>query len=359
MSNQEAMFSPQENRPHEQNNTDPREQPPEQRPWREETPGIGQDSYEAGYSGTRPDREWMSEEGEKLRPSLSQPAAAWQWIVGAIVVLALAAVLWSLINFILGFIFLLLGLAVAVLAVNQLIARKIVMPPRIFPLDGRPALVIRNPAGSLRIHSGVTNTIEVVATKYVNGWFGNLEEEAIDCAQDGNTIRVTTNGSYYRWLPLGGLRSVTFDITVPQHCDIQVQGNAGTIQIEGVQGQVKVGTSTGTIHVQQTTLEGQSHLTTNAGTIHAQQTTLKGQVNFHTNAGTIYFAGALDPRGEYRLETSMGTVDMVIPRDSSFTLTATVLGTITNEFGSTLVGPAPHARLELKSNLGTVSVRKG
>lgn len=134
-------------------------------------------------------------------------------------------------------------------------------------MEGKPTLVIRNPAGSLRIHSGMTNTVEIMATKYVSGWFVNMDERAIDYMQDGNTIRVMTDGSYYRWLPMGGLRGITFDITVPQHCDIEIQGNASTLRIEGVHGQVQAGTSAGTIDVKQSTLEGQSHLTTNAGTI--------------------------------------------------------------------------------------------
>ena len=360
MNNQESMFSPQENRPREQRNTDPREQPYKQQSWQEEAPDRSQDSYEEGYRGAIPETDWISTKGEKLRPPPPRAGAAWQWIIGAIIVLALAAVLWALISFILGFILLLLGVALVALAVNQLIVRKVVMPPRIFQLDGQPALVIRNPAGSLRVHSGTTNTVEVVATKYISGWFGNLVAESIGYVQDGNTIRVATDGSYYRWLPLGGLRGVTFDITVPPHCDIQVQGSAGTIQIEGVNGQIKAETSAGTINVEQATLEGQSFLTTRAGTIHVEETMLKGQVNFSTNAGTIYFEGALDPQGAYCLETSMGTVDVIIPPDSSFALTATTaLGTLTNEFGSTLVGPAPNARLELRSSLGTVTVRKG
>ena len=266
--------------------------------------------------------------------------------------LVLAAVLWSLINFILGFIFLVLGVAAAAVAISQFSVRRIAMPPRIFMLQGRPALVIRNPTGVIRIHSGVTNTVEVMATKYVNGWFGSQEEGAIDYAQDGDTIRITTR-SNYRWSPLGGLRNVNLDITVPEHCDIQVDGSAGSIRIEGIRGQVKVGTSAGTIHVQQVTLEGQSRLTTSAGTIDAQQATLKGQVNLNTNTGTISFAGELDPQGYYRFGTNLGTIDVVLPGDSSFTLAvATDLGSVNNQFGSTTVGSAPHARLELRTKSG-------
>jgi hypothetical protein len=358
MSSQQ-MFSPQENRPPGQDSADAREQAQAQQTWGEEAPDTGKASYEAGYSGTAPSMKWMNDEGEKVHPPNYRRIPAWQWIVGAIVVWALAAAIWSLLSAILGFILLVLGVAAAVIAISQVSVRKIVMPPRIFMLGGRPALVIRNPAGAIRIHSGVTNSVEVVATKYVNGWFGSQEEGAIDFAQDGDIIRVTTS-SNYKWSPLGGLRNVNLDITVPEQCDIQVDGSAGSIRIEGIRGQVKVGTSAGTIDVQQVTLEGQASLTTNMGTIHVQQAMLKGQVNFHTNTGTIYFGGELDPQGYYRFGTNLGTIAVVLPGNSSFTLAAaTDLGNVHNQFGSTTVGPAPRARLELRTNLGTVNVRRG
>src|SRR5258708_5786600 len=347
MSSQQ-MFAPEENRPPGEDSADAREQAQAQQTWGEEAPDTGQASYEAGYSGTASSMKWMNDEGEKVHPPKYRRIPAWQWIVGAIVVWVLAAVIWSLLSAILGFM-----------------------------LGGRPALVIRNPAGAIRIHSGVTNSVEVVATKYVNGWFGSQEEGAIDFAQDGDIIRVTTS-SNYKWSPLGGLRNVNLDITVPEQCDIQIDGSAGSIRIEGIRGQVKVGTNAGTIDVQQVTLEGQSRLTTSAGTInarqamlegqaslttnmgtiHVQQAMLKGQVNFHTNTGTIYVGGELEPQGYYRFGTNLGTIDVVLPGNPSFTLAAaTDLGNVHNQFGSTTVGPAPRARLALRTNLRTANVR--
>ena len=170
---QQEMFPPQEDRPPRQDNTDPHEQPRAQQ-WRgDETADAGQASYEAGYGGTAPNMKWMGDEGEKVHPLKPTPVPAWQWIVGALVVLVLAAVLWSLINFILGLIFLVLGVAAAAVAISQFSVRRIAMPPRIFMLQGRPALIIRNPAGTMRIHSGVTNTVEVMATKWLWHTFGD------------------------------------------------------------------------------------------------------------------------------------------------------------------------------------------
>ncbi|HLZ60893.1 MAG TPA: DUF4097 family beta strand repeat-containing protein [Ktedonosporobacter sp.] len=351
---QQEMLPPWEKGQPETYNADPREQPREQQAWQEGAPT--QTSYEAGYSGTA--SEWMSSAGEKLRPSQVRPTPAWQWIIGAIIILALAPVIWSVINFILGSLVLILGLAVAAIAISLFFVRTVVMPTRIFSLDGRPALVIQNPAGSIRIRSGITNNVEVTATKHISGWFANDTVETLDFVQDGNTIHIVPK-SNYRWSPLGGVRNVNLDITLPEHCDIQLHSDAGTIKIEGISGQVKGATNAGTIDVQQATLEGLSNLNTNAGTIHLEQTKLNGNMRFHTDAGTIHFDGEIDPRGDYRFDTNMGTVDVTLPADSSFTLMAsTDLGSVSNQFASTTVGPSPHARLNLKSNLGSVTVRK-
>lgn len=362
MNSQEQMFSPQENQSPRQYNTDPREQVHEQQSRQEETPGTEQASYGAGYSGTAPFTDWMSSEGEKVRPSAPPPSSTKQWIIIALIILVLSPVIWSMINFIFGSAFLVLGLIATAIGISQCYVRPIVLHRRSFLLEGKPALVIRNPAGTIRIHSGATNTIDVMATKYVNGMTASREEEAVDYVQEGNTLRVTTKGWFsnsYQWSPFGGLRNVNLDITVPQHCDLQLDGDAGTVRVEGISGQVRVGTSAGTIDVERATLEGQSYLRTNAGTIHAEQMMLKGQTGFHTNAGAIYFAGTLDPPGYYHFDTNMGTIDAVLPANASFSLDATTdLGTVNNQFGSNIVGAAPHAHLELKTNLGTVTIRK-
>ena len=362
MSNQNAMFSPQENEPRQPGNTDPREQPQAQQTWQEVPPRVEQHysdqenyDYSAGYSGMESGGDWMSH--QKLRPPREVPV--WQWILGGIILLIVASALSSLINFILGTIFLVLGVVVVILAISQLSVRTITIPPQTFTLNEQPKLVIHNPTGSIRIHRGETNRVEVKATKYVNGWFGSANEGTVNFVQDGATINVTTV-SGYTWSPLGGLRNVTLDITTPEASDIQIEGNAGEIHIEGISGQVRVGTNAGTIDVQQATLGEQSNLKTNAGTITARQTTLRGNTRFDTNAGTISFDGVLDPQGNYSFITNLGTIDVVLHGNPSFVLAAaTDLGTVRNDFGDPTVGPAPHARLELRTNLGTVTVRRG
>lgn len=368
MSNQNAMFSPQENEPQQSGNVDPRELPQAWQPWQQVPPEAEQSTsgqndydYSAGYSGAEPNRDWMGD--QKLRsPSASSPPREipiWQWVLGGIILLSLAPVLWSLISSILGTLFLLLGIVVVLLAISQLSIRTINIPTQAFTVHEQPKLIISNPTGTIRIHRGEADRVEVKATKYVNGWLGSANEGTVDFVQNGAMINVTTR-SGYMWSPLGGLRNVTLDITVPEVSDIQIEGHAGEIHVEGISGQVRAATNAGTIDVQQATLGEQSSLKTNAGTITVRQATLKGDTRFDTNAGTISFNGVLDPQGNYRFATNLGTIDVALPGNPSFMLEATTdLGTVNNAFGSTVVGPAPHAKLALHTNLGTVNVRRG
>lgn len=350
MSQQGGMFAPQENEPQRQENRDPREQPSEQqRSYTEQGP------YQTGYSGAGPD--WMS--GEKVRPIAPQaPIPVWQWIVGALLLLIFASVIGSILSAIFGSLLGLIGIVIGVLAISQLSVRKVQMPVRTFNVSDQPKLVIQNSAGTLHIRRGNTNTVEVKATKYINGWFGSSDEGSIDYNQNGDILRVATR-SFYKWSPLGGLRNVNLDISVPAFTDVRFDGSAGTVDIEDIRGQINVNTNAGTIDVRRATLDHQSVLTTNAGTINIRDAYMKGQVGVHTNAGTVDFSGELDQQGHYRFDTNAGTVTISLPANASFELQAkTDLGTINNQFGSNSVGSAPRPRLELNTNLGTVTVRR-
>ena len=361
MSSQE-MFPPQENRPPRQDNTDPPEQPPGRQSWREEAPGAGQAPYEEGYSGTRPAMDWMSDEGEKMRPLQPQSMPAWQWLLIILVVLLVILAITTIISAIFSWLFGVLGVVIAAIVIAKWgFGKTIALSPRNFAVNGPPTLVIRNPVGPIRIRPGAANRVDIQGSKHVSSLFdnGNNDGVMVNYTQNGNTITVEsvyTSGI----ISIGRLGHINLDIAMPEFSNVQIKGDADTIHVEGIHGQVQVKTNAGTIHVQQTILEGQSSLTTNAGTIHVQQTMLKGQVNFHTNAGTISFAGELDPQGYYRFGTNMGLIDVVLPADSSFILAAaTNLGSVHNQFGRATVGSAPHAGLELRSSLGPVNVRRG
>ncbi|WP_069801943.1 DUF4097 family beta strand repeat-containing protein [Thermogemmatispora onikobensis] len=297
----------------------------------------------------------------KVQPG-SSSLPAWQLVLIVVVIVIIGSLFISYLNNLLG-----LGLAlVALIVLGGIVAfwgfrRVVALPVSRFEVTGRPTLIVRNPAGPISIHRGdsSTNTIEILATKYLSGLVGERDELVVDCQQRENTVSVDVSGLYRPSFLPANLGYVRLDIWVPAVCDLQIEGNAGSVQVLGGQGRLTVKTNAGTITVLQATLEDRSRLETDAGTITVQQSRLCGQVYCHTNAGAISFGGTLEPGGHYQMTTNAGTIDVTLPSDTPLLLAASSnLGGVTNEFGQAPVGAPPRAQLQLHTNLGSVTVRR-
>jgi DUF4097 and DUF4098 domain-containing protein YvlB len=359
MSDQEMMYRPPEQSSQEPPrmplNSEPQEQSEARQPYSEQP--YESASYNEGYRGASPS--YM--QGEKITPARKVTLDMWQLILLLFVAFLVGAGLGG--SLFSGFIGFLLG--VVVLAAVFLMVAKVgfgkAMPimPHSFLVTGVPTLVVRNPAGAINIHRGSTNEVQVQGIKHVTTIFGNRQDLSVEFAQEGNTIRVSAEGfGNSPNISLTSLGHVDLDITVPEFCDVQVDGSAGTIQVTGVRGKANLKTSAGTITIIDSALED-ARLSTNAGTLHFERTELRGQANIETNAGTIYFEGSVEPGGDYRLHTNAGTIHASLPASSSFILnTHTDMGTVQNDFGSNVVGSEPQARLDLRTNLGTIHVER-
>ncbi|GER81622.1 MAG: hypothetical protein IMW90_15790 [Thermogemmatispora sp.] len=346
MSQQQMMFPPAEG---------PKPEGEEQRQAQAEgEPRYPAPSFvEAGYEA--------HEAFGKVQPG-SSSLPAWQLALIIVVLVIIGSLFVSYLNNLLG---LVLALAALIVLGGVVVLwgfrRVVTLPPSRFEVTGRPTLIIRNPAGPISIHRGGShaNTLEILATKYLSGLWGGRDELTVDCQQRENAVSVTVSSLYQHPFSLANLGYVRLDISVPAVCDLQIEGNAGSVQILGGQGRLTVKTNAGTITVLQATLEDRSSLETDAGTITVQQSRLCGQVYCHTNAGAISFGGALEPGGHYQMTTNAGAIDVSLPSDTSMLLAASSsLGGVTNEFGQTLVGEPPRANLQLHTNLGTVTVRR-
>jgi hypothetical protein len=376
MSNQQSMFEPehsaQQQQPERLYNDDPREQYGQQHT-QEGTWG----EYEEGYRGY--DAPYLG--GEKLRPAPPPTLQGWK-IVLIILIIALVAsgsgALGSLIGAIFGFLGVSFGLVVAALIVLTVVStRPVTLPTRTFAVAEHAELSIHNDAGNVRILRGASHQVEVRGTRYVSKLFGESSEVPIFFTQEDNSLSINVkHWSFQRFFNIG---YVNLEIHVPASSDVQMQCNAGTLDISGISGRINVGTNAGTvvvassqlaegsslhtnagtITIRQSTLNGGMRGHTNAGTISIVESALKGNTNFTTNAGTIHFDGSLAPEGEYLFKTNAGTIDAYLPADSAFVLNArTSLGSVYNDFQGNLVGQGPYARLNLDSQMGTISVRR-
>ena len=364
MSDQEMMYQPPEQSTQEPPpvpiNVDPREQPGAQQS-SEETYSSNADStpYDEGYRGSYASSSYT--QGEKIQPRRKISLDLWQLILLLVAAFIVGAGLGgSIFNGFFGFLFGIVGLVIAFIVIAKIGFDKAVpILPHNFLVNDAPTLIVRNPAGSIHVHRGKVNEVLVQGTKHITTIFGNNQDLPVEFAQEGNTIRVTADGMGGNPnISLNNIGHVDLDITVPEYCDVQVDGNAGVIRVTGTNGKASLKTSAGAIHIEQATLED-ARISTNAGTLHIEQSLLRGQANIETNAGTIHFAGVINAGGNYRLHTNAGTIHASLPGSSSFVLKAhTDLGTVKNEFGNSVVGGEPHATLDLHTNLGTIHVQR-
>jgi hypothetical protein len=209
--------------------------------------------------------------------------------------------------------------------------------------------VLTSDAGSVTVNRGSANRIIVQATKFA-GFGGNLNNIQINYSQSGNmlTVATTSSGTFNFF----NATSVDFVITVPNAADLKIQTNAGSINVNGVNGNMS--------------------LVSNAGSIGATQSSLSGSSTFKTNAGSINFNGSIGTSGTYDFETNAGSIDMTLTGSPSFHLNAsTDVGSISTSFPVTVnrnttgatangdVGATPQATLKLTTNAGSITLNKG
>lgn len=222
---------------------------------------------------------------------------------------------------------------------------------RTFTVSNSPHLVLNDPTGNVRIHSGGTSsTVSIKATKVTEGFGGNPNNIHINYneSSDNNTVTINVdNGPKFI-----GLQVVTFDITVPSAIDLSLTSNTGSIDVNGVNGQMT--------------------LQSNTGSITAEQDTLTSSSTLSTDTGSVTFNGSIGQSGAYNFSTNTGSVNVTLPPDATFHLDAkTDTGSFNSDFavpssdkqglGSEVhsdVGNSPNANLTLTTNTGSIHLNQ-
>jgi hypothetical protein len=281
------------------------------------------------------------------------PAWAW-WLIG---ILVLSSLVQSAANQggAVGAFFSLLLIGALVLAGWLLVTRRVrvnlageaqAAETRTFTVGAQPTLVFKHKAGSLHVHAGQEDEVRITTTRRGYLFSQNFDRETpISYSQDSAKNTVTVRTGSWR---LFGKNVIHFDVAVPPRTNLQLTTSFGPVSVENIAGQINV--------------------RADAGTIQATGVTLQGKSRLKTDAGTITFSGALDPGGNYELNTNFGTIDALLDPSSSFELTAkTDLGTVTtnppllqqqrNRANGT-VGNGPYPRLKVKTDIGTINVQQ-
>lgn len=404
MQNQEHIYNTPEYTPliENQTNTDPREQA--------QTQDYSDKSYTDGYTGSETRDIWS--EGQKVQP-VPKSAKSMGGLLVIIALVCVAFIAGSHFGVIFGWLVWLVVTALIVAGVGMLITNwrvvTIPMPTRTFQINEHARLVISNGAGKVSIRRGEEGVVSVAATQRASGIGINPASMQVGYDQHGDMLNIT---SQVAWNILQfGLRSVDFEITVPAHCDVQLDNGSGSVVVQGANGTFRVRTgsgsiqahdlqgqiamktgssrieasnlqgridlSTGSSRIEAHNLEGQVNLRTGSsrievsnvrgqvtaqtgsGRIEVTRAALAGNSSFKTGSSSITFEGSLDPRGSYEMKTGSGGINLTLPAETTFSLDAkTGSGGVHNEFGNKEVGNSPRARLRLRAGSSAIRIAR-
>jgi DUF4097 and DUF4098 domain-containing protein YvlB len=220
-----------------------------------------------------------------------------------------------------------------------------------YAIAALPTLVLNDNTGTVTIHTGGANSqVSIQATTHYPS-FGSAP--TVQYSQDGNTITATAQNHNSNFLSFA-TDNVDFNVTIPANANLKIHTETGTIDVEGVSGNMS--------------------LTTDTGSITANQDALSGQSTLQTATGSITFDGSIASGGNYLFSTDTGSVDVTLPVSSSFHVDATTdTGSIDSDFSEVQVhehdgtgsdahgdvGSSPGASLTLKTNTGSIDLHEG
>lgn len=221
-----------------------------------------------------------------------------------------------------------------------------------FTIAARPTLTVQGVFGAVNIQSGNEGGVTVVEEKRATDQ-AKLDAIQVNVTQNGNTIAVTVP-------PLSFPKEeiVLLTVTVPGGTDLMAKVTADKMEINGLNGQLEVENTGGTISASH--IQGVAQFSLLRGVISVTDAKLHGQSYCRSNYGPLTFSGSLEPGGSYVLQTTGGLLDVTLPAASALHITILYdRATINrNDFGVGNVGGNPKADLTLSIESGFLTFRK-
>ena len=192
-------------------------------------------------------------------------------------------------------------------------------------------LTVSNITGSVSVQADERDDVHVIACKHLDG-HGDPDRTELQISQEGNHIIARThfqngNGS------LAGLRgkqpcAVDYTVRVPTHCDIDINQITGTIQVNGVSGQVAINAVDGAVDLHE--IVGRTNVKAISATVdgsrwsgRATVNTVSGPVDIvdanlsrvkaNTVSGAVSIDTSLDETGHYAFHSVSGDVSFLLP----------------------------------------------
>jgi DUF4097 and DUF4098 domain-containing protein YvlB len=234
-----------------------------------------------------------------------------------------------------------------------------------FNVSGPVKLTVENSSGSVNIHRGGTNTVEIHARLRSNNWFGGDAGEQIKkieqnppVEQQGNNIRI--------WRPeprdMFNHVSISYDISVPEETAIDSSTGSGSQTVDGVRGPVNIHSGSGSVKL--SNIGAAVEAKTGSGSITLDQ--VNGCADLQTGSGSIHAEGV---NGGAKLRAGSGGINLrqTAPGDveaetgSGHIHLQGVVGSLTAHAGSggIQVDGRPKGEWQLHSGSGEIEARTG
>jgi len=280
---------------------------------------------------------------------------------------------------------------------------------RTLSVNGAANIDLSTGSGSVQVHTGNSNQVQVTGHIKATDWFSSGSEERINRLEANPPIQQSGNNIRIGHIDDPDLRhniSISYELTVPSQTQLRSEtgsgnqtidgikgileaqagsgglrisniGNAvrastgsGDIDIDRVQGSVQAKAGSGTIHA--TEIAGGFEAETGSGRVTLEQTApgtvrvgtgsggmelhgVHGSLEAHAGSGGIRADG--DPTGAWLLRTGSGTVQVKVPASAAFDLNAhTSSGSISVNHPVTVEGSMGRKEIHGKVRGGGVPV---
>lgn len=162
---------------------------------------------------------------------------------------------------------------------------------RTFDAEPGDVLVVRTDRGSISVQGGESGRVEIHVTRRIEAdepkEVRELRERcSLDFEQSGREVRVKarTGRRFFDWRGSHDHRiELHFRITVPRRFDVDLKTQAGSIRVDGIEGQVRTRTAAGSVAIGD--IVGSVQARTLAGSIHTGR--VEGRVVANALAGAI------------------------------------------------------------------------
>jgi len=185
-----------------------------------------------------------------------------------------------------------------------------------FTVSGSPRVNIGTFDGAVTVHGWDKSEVMYTATKRA-GDEEQLKGISIQTEQQGATLSIVAHSEEHNG-------TAQFEVYVPRRSTLHVSSDDGSLNLDGVSGEITLRTGDGSIEVS----GGGGQLQVNTGDGHVRVTDFEGQVDARTGDGAISLDGnfnALSAR------TGDGAISLTVPAGSNFTVETNADDSITNQ----------------------------